>query len=132
MKTVGFDTNVLLTLKLKREHGYTKAKALLADCLDEKIRIYLSLPVILEAEWVLRSFYKQSKEKIIEFLEELILINQVILDNKDEVKLSLNLYRHSTEVSFTDCLIATQNKNQKVDEFLTFDSQLSKLYQTLP
>ena len=132
MKTVGFDTNVLLTLKLKREHGYTKAKALLTDCLDEKIRIYLSLPVILEAEWVLRSFYRQSKEKIIEFLEELILINQVILDDKDEVKLSLNLYKHSKGVSFTDSLIVTQIRNQKVDEFLTFDSQLSKLYQTLP
>ena len=132
MKTVGFDTNVLLTLKLKREHGYTKAKALLTDCLDEKIRIYLPLLVILEAEWVLRSFYRQSKEKIIEFLEELILINQVILDDKDEVKLSLNLYKHSKGVSFTDSLIVTQNKNQKVDEFLTFDSQLSKLYQTLP
>ena len=132
MKTVGFDTNVLLTLKLKREHGYTKAKALLTDCLDEKIRIYLPLLVILEAEWVLRSFYRQSKEKIIEFLEELILINQVVLDNKDEVKLSLNLYKHSKGVSFTDSLIVTQIKNQKVDEFLTFDSQLSKLYQTLP
>jgi len=52
--------------------------------------------------------------------------------NKPEVQLVVNLYKHSKGVSFTDSLIVTQIRNQKVDEFLTFDNRLSRLYQTLP
>lgn len=131
MKTVGFDTNVLVTLKIGRQPGFSKAKTCLEDCIKGEIKIFIPLPAFLETEWVLRSFYKQPKEKIVEFFEELTLIENVFITNKSNVLFALNLYKYSKKISFTDCLILTQIKDQNVDKFLTFDENLLKLYQSL-
>lgn len=130
MKTVGIDTNVLVTLKLKREPGFTKAKSLLQDCLKEKTNLFIPLPAILETEWVLRSYYRQAKEKVVEFLDELFLIDNVLMDSKENVRFALNLYKISTGVNFTDCIILSEINNRNF-EFLTFDKKLENLFRSL-
>lgn len=128
--TTGIDTNVLLTFLLKREPGFKVVKKLFEACLEGKTKIYLPLPALLETEWVLRSFYKQPKEKIVQFFEEMLLLDNLLIDNKEEVKFSLNLYKNSNQVSFTDCIIVNQIQNQAT-HFLTFDKDLEKIYQEL-
>jgi predicted nucleic-acid-binding protein len=130
MTTIGIDTNTLLTLRLKREPDFTKVKTLFEKCIEGKIKIYVPLPVILENEWVLRSFYKQPKEKIIQFLNELLLIDMVVVDSKDEIKVALNLYKNENGVNFTDCVILQLIKSKNY-EFLTFDRSLERLYYSL-
>lgn len=129
-KILAIDTNVIVTYRLKRGKEFKQILQLFRDCLQGKIYLYIPLPAILEAEWVLRSFYKQSKEQIISFLEELFLIDNVTTDDKTEVQLALNLYEHSSQVSFTDCVIIYVIKNRRYD-FLTFDKDLQKLYYSI-
>lgn len=129
MRTIGIDTNVLLTYRLKRQPYFTKALTAFENCLEGKIKIYLPEIVILETEWVLRSFYKQSKEQITSFFEELLLVDNLVLDNKDEMQLSLNFYKNNT-IGFTDSLIIQKIRNHDHD-FLTFDQKLEKLYKSL-
>ena len=128
IKTVAVDTNVLLDYLFKRQPGYKKAQELVKDCLAKKTRIFIPNIVFPEIEWVLRSFYKEPKDLILNFLEELLDLDGVILENKLEMKQGLNIFKHSN-IKFTDSLILAQIQNIKPDEFLTFDEDLQKLYQ---
>lgn len=130
MRTVGLDTNALLAFRLQREPLSNEVKKLFQHSLENKTKIYLPIPVILEVEWVLRSYYKQGKEVILPFFEELLLIDNVLTDYKEEVKFALNLYNNSNKISFTDSIIVTIVKSKDYD-FLTFDRNLEKIYQSL-
>ena len=130
MKILAIDTNVVLAFRLKREPGSNRAKELFQQCSNGKINLFLTLPVFLETEWVLRSQYKQTKEEIVAFLENLLLIDYLLLEDKHEANLALNLYKNNSKVSFTDCVIA-QQVHSREHEFLTFDKDLEKLFQSL-
>ena len=75
-------------------------------------------------------FYKQPKEFIIKFLEELLNLDGVLTEDKISIQHALNLYRQSN-IKFTDSVILTQVQKFHTDEFLTFDEDLKKLYQKL-
>lgn len=128
IKTVAVDTNALLDYCLKREPGFKKTKQLFKDCLDKKILIFIPDIVFPEVEWVLRSFYKQSKGFISNFLDELLLLEGVILEKKVDNEQALNIFTH-LNIKFTDSIILAQLQRVKPDEFLTFDEDLQKFYQ---
>jgi predicted nucleic-acid-binding protein len=129
MKTTGIDTNALLAFRLQREPIVNEVKKLFEQTLERQVKVYIPLPVILEVDWVLRSYYNQEKEVILPFFEELLKIDNVIVDNKDELRLAVNLYRES-KISFTDSIIVTLVQTKDYD-FLTFDKDLEKVYQSL-
>ena len=128
IKTVAVDTNALLDYCLKRQPGFEKTKQLIRACLDKKIMIFVPDIVFPEVEWVLRSFYKQSKDFISNFLEELLVLEGVILENKLDMEQALNIFKHSN-IKFTDSIILAQIQRIKPDAFLTFDEDLKKAYQ---
>jgi predicted nucleic-acid-binding protein len=130
MKIVGIDTNALLTFRLQREPNSNEVKRLFEQSLANKAKIYVPLPVILEVEWVLRSYYKQDKESILSFFDELLLLDNVLTDYKEDIKFALNLYKNSNKISFTDSIIVSIVKSKDY-EFLTFDRELEKIYQSL-
>ena len=129
MKTTGIDTNALLNYRLERKPYFLKVKRLFERCLEGKEEVFIPNAVFLECEWVLRSFYKQSKDQIVKFFQELLLLDNVILKDKKDIELALNLYKNSSGISFTDCVILNQIQNFAPDEFLTFDETLKKIYQ---
>jgi hypothetical protein len=55
----------------------------------------------------------------------------VIIKDREELELALNLYRDTVGVSFTDCLILIQIQNFQPDDFLIFDENLKKLYNNI-
>lgn len=128
MRTTALDTNAILNYRLDRKPHSDKVKAIFERALEGKEQIFIPVAVFLECEWVLRSFYKQSKDQIIKFFQELLSVDNILLQDKQDLELALNLYK-SYAVSFTDCLIIIQIQNFKPDEFLTFDEDLIKLYQ---
>lgn len=130
MRTTGVDTNALLAFRLKREPFVSEVKGLLEQALRNNAKLYIPLPVILEVEWVLRSYYKQGKDEILPFFDELLKIDNVTVDSKDEIKLALNLYRESSLISFTDSIIVILVQSKDYD-FLTFDQNLNKIYKSL-
>ena len=126
-KTIALDTNVLLDYRLKRQPGFNKTESLIADCLSKKLQIFIPQIVFAELEWVLRSYYKQAKESIIEFLEELLALDGVIVKDKAQVEQTLVLFKKEN-IKFTDATIFIQVKEFGPDEFLTFDEDLKKIY----
>ena len=64
MRTVAIDTNVLLTFRLKRGKEFAIINKHFGECSEGKIKIYIPLPVFLETEWVLRSFYIRSQNPV--------------------------------------------------------------------
>lgn len=103
-------------------------KELFNDCINGKIQIFIPQIVFPEIEWVLRSFYKQPKEGIVNFFEELLDLEGVIFENKSEMLQAVSIYKY-VSIKFTDAVIATQVQRIKPDEFLTFDEDLKKIYQ---
>lgn len=130
MKTISVDTNALITFRLNRRPHFAEINKLIKSCSAGKTLIFIPLPVILEVEWVLRSYYKQDKETILPFFEELLLLDNILTDYKEEIKFALNLYRSSNKISFTDSIIVSIVKSKDY-EFLTFDRELEKTYQSL-
>lgn len=131
MKRIAIDTNVLLDFQLQRAPGYKLAKKLITDCLEDRIEIAIPPIVFPEMEWVLRSVYKDPKDSIINFFEELLLIEKVITKDKIEIQLALELFKTTSKVNFTDTLILVQAQQFQPDEFLTFDEELKKIYKGL-
>lgn len=129
MKTTAVDTNAILNYRLERKPYFQKAKELFELCLEGKQEVFIPNAVFLECEWVLRSYYKQTKDQIIKFFQELLLLDNVVIKDKKEIELALNLYKNSSGVSFTDCVILNQIQGFEPDEFLTFDEDLKKIYQ---
>lgn len=127
-KTVAVDTNVLLDYRLKRNPGFDKSFQLISDCLSGQVQIFIPNIVLPELEWVLRSYYKQEKDLIVKFLEDLLTLEGVLTKDKISMQHALNLFRQSN-IKFTDSIILTQVQNFQPDEFLTFDENLIKLYQ---
>lgn len=127
-KIVAVDTNVLLDYRLKRNPGFNKVLPLLEDCLNGKTQIFIPDLVFPELEWVLRSFYKQSKELIVEFLESILALEGVLAENKSAIQNALSIFIQSN-LTFTDSIILVEVENFKPDEFLTFDENLKKIYQ---
>ena len=127
-RSIALDTNALLNYLLERKPYFQEVKRAFELCLNGKKEIFIPGPVFLECEWVLRSYYKQSKDQIIKFFQELLLLDGVILKDKKDLELALNLYKSSSGISFTDCVILNQIQSFGPDEFLTFDENLKKIY----
>lgn len=127
-KTIAVDTNVLLDYRLKRRPGFSKIERLINDCLSGNLQIFIPDIVFPELEWVLRSYYKEPKEKIIEFLEELLGLEGVIMREKIEIEQALLLFQQ-INIKLTDAIILNQIQSFGPDEFLTFDENLKKIYQ---
>lgn len=131
IKTVAVDTNALLDYCLKRQPGFKKIQQLIKDSLNKKSKIFIPDIVFPEVEWVLRSFYKQPKDFTINFLEELLLMEETTAENKLDLEIALNMFQHSN-IKFTDAIILAQIFRIKPDEFLTFDEDLQKFYTNKP
>lgn len=131
MKKIYLDTNVLISLKVRREPFFSKAEKLLRDCFNGKIILYIPLPALLETEWVLKSFYKQPRQKIYKFLEELLIIEHIKTESKTDFQIALKLYKDTASISLVDALIIKQALNLEDFEFLTFDKNMDKIYKSL-
>lgn len=132
MKKVAIDTNVLVTVRLEREYGLKKIKQIFQDCLEGRLALFLTDVVFLETEWVLRSVYKEPKEKVVRFFEELLAIDNLIVKDRKDLEYALSLYKTSNDISFTDTLIIVKYKSLEPDEFFTLDSKLDDFWSSIP
>lgn len=90
------------------------------------VPLHVSVIVLCEVVWTLRSRYKYSKEQLIEVLEKLLLTREIALENENEVSRGLDLYR-SSAAGFADCLIGSLSKAKSVAPTMTFDMKAAKL-----
>lgn len=130
MKTIALDTNAIIDYLLARP-GFENIKTIFTRANAGVLTIFIPLPAILEVEWTLKRYYQIPKDKVIKWLEAIVLIPNCFVPDKHIVLESIKLHRESSGVSLNDCLIAIFAKHAKVDEFITSDQKLQRLYKKL-
>lgn len=107
---LGIDTNVLVRLLVEDDAEQTRrAQRLVARAVEAGDAVVISLLVLLETEWVMRSRYAFEKDAVLRSLRRLLEARE--FDFEDEPAIEEALYRyHESAAGFADCLIAAHNR----------------------
>ena len=118
------DSNFILRYLLNDNfEQYKQTKLIFDDVKNGKIYIKLEQVVFVEVIFVLTSFYKVPKEKIIETMHSLLLYKGINAE-KELLILALDLFK--THKHIVDSIIAARAKLSNI-EALTFDKKLATI-----
>ncbi|MEO6281592.1 type II toxin-antitoxin system VapC family toxin [Roseateles sp.] len=121
MKAV--DTNILARFFVNDPDDVEAAKQRPAAIRAMTDRVFVSLTVTLEFEWVLRGFYEFTTADVIRALRALAGMPNVNLEARDEVLTALEACE-SHKLNFADALHVA--RSGRCTGFLTFDKALIK------
>lgn len=129
---LGIDTNIVVRLLVADDAEQTRrARRLIEHALAEDEPVLVSLLVLLESEWVLRSRYGFSKELLQSIFRALLESRE--LSFEDEPALEEALYHWKDNAcGFSDCLIAAHNRQIGCRATATFDAKAARLPGTVP
>jgi predicted nucleic-acid-binding protein len=118
---LGIDTNVLVRLLVEDDAQQTRrARRLVARAVEAGDAIVISLLVLLETEWVIRSRYGFEKDAVLRSMRRLLEARE--FDFEDEPAIEEALFRyHDSAAGFADCLIAAHNRRLGCAATATFD-----------
>ena len=130
MKKVTLDSNIFLRLLVKdNQKLLKKSEKIFGDIYDEKIIGFVSILVVNEILWVLKTYYKLKREECVPGVKQLVSLKNVkLIEVKKDVVLNvLDLYE-KTNFDFTDIYLSkiTQQK-----DLVSFDKDFEKLYKIL-
>lgn len=127
MKKIFINTNYFLRLLLKdNKTQFEKAYHLFQQAINQKIILYTSLIVIFEIYWVLFIFYKKNKKKIVWYLEKILKMSFIEIENREILLKAIDIYKNRNIDDFEDCYNLAYFKEKKLSEFLSFDKKLLK------
>jgi predicted nucleic-acid-binding protein len=122
------DTNYFLRLVLGDvESQFVEVKRVFEEGMIGEIKLFTSLVVFFEVYWVLTSFYRQKKEKIISVLEDILKMSFVALPERIILFKALGLFGQ-TNLSLEDCFNVFYAEEYKSEKFLTFDRKLAHFF----
>ena len=124
---LGLDTNVLVRF-LVRDHEaqFERARRLIKREVGAQERVLISLMVLLETEWVLRSRYGLQKTHVIDAISGLLEATELELEDEPAVEEALYLWKDSA-ADFADCLIGAHHRRLGCRATATFDARAVKL-----
>ena len=124
---LGLDTNVLVRLLIEDDAAQTRrARALVDTAVAEQETVLVSLPVLLEAEWVLRSRYEIPPEAILGLFRAALETRELAFE--DEAAIEEALFNWQEDLSgFSDCLIVAHNRQLGCRSTATFDARAARL-----
>jgi predicted nucleic-acid-binding protein len=124
---IGVDTNVLIRYLVKDDLAqFEKARRLISRASASGEPVLVSLLVLLETEWVLRSRYELPKTQIASTLSALLETAEVVFEDEPGVETALYTWKDST-AEFADCLIGAHNGRLGCSATATFDTKAVKL-----
>lgn len=124
---LGIDTNVLVRFLVRDDEAqFEKANRLIKREVSAKEDVFVSLIVLLETEWVLRSRYSLQKADIIQAFSSLMDATEIRLEDEAAVEETLFIWKDSA-ADFADCLIGSHNRRAGCRATATFDTKAVKL-----
>ncbi len=124
---LGIDTNVLVRFLVRDDEAqFAKARKLIKREVAARRRVFVSLLVLLETEWVLRGRYGLPKNEIIAAISGLLDATDVQFEDESAIEEALFVWKDNT-ADFADCLIGAQNRRLGCRVTATFDAKASKL-----
>lgn len=129
---LGIDTNVVVRLVVTDDAVQTgRARKLIEQALSREEPVLVSLPVLLECEWVLRSRYKFSRVTILRIFRALLEAHELSFEDEPALEEALFHWKNSA-CGFSDCLIAAHNRQLGCRATATFDGKAARLPGTVP
>lgn len=132
MKAYFVDTNYFLRLLLKdNNEQFDTVYKLFKDGIEDKAILFTSSVCIFEIYWVLSSFYKKDKSICIEYLEKILELGFIKIENREIFQKALKLFSR-TSIEFEDCYNVEFCKNSNFESlvFATFDRKITKIVKT--
>jgi predicted nucleic-acid-binding protein len=124
---LGLDTNVLIRYLVQDDRRqYGKARRLIHREAGKGEPVLVSLMVLLEIEWVLRSRYGLSKAEILAAFSALLDAADLVFEDEASLEYALYSWKDST-ADFADCLIEAGNRRLGCHATATFDRKALKL-----
>lgn len=126
---IGLDTNVLARIVLADDPQQTsQALALLEACDKSGEEVAVSLSVVLELEWVLRSVAKLNKAAVITVFRQLLETAPLRIDNEAALEHALYLYDgEGARADFAECLFSAQYQRMGCRVMASFDEKAQRM-----
>ncbi len=129
---IGLDTNILVRLVMKDDpKQLSQILTFLSAAKQESTLLFINNVVLCELVWVLLRGYKQSKNDVIAFLDDLIHTKEIRFSHKETLRDAINLYKEG-KGDFADYLTFVHNKDEGCSMTYSLDMQLvkEKIFQT--
>jgi len=124
---LGVDTNVLIRYLIRDDQQqYEKARRLIDREVSKGEPLLVSLLVLLETEWVLRSRYELPKSEIVAAFSALLDTADLAFEDEPSIEHAIYLWKDSI-ADFADCLIDARNLRLGCRATATFDGRALKL-----
>ena len=124
---LGIDTNVLVRFLVRDDEAqFEKARRLIRREIGAGEDVFVSLMVLMETEWVLRSRYSLQKAQIMDAISRLLDATEVQLEAEPAIEETLFIWKDSA-ADFADCLIGAHNRRLGCRATATFDEKAVKL-----
>lgn len=124
---LGVDTNVLVRYLTRDDQPqYEKARRLIDREVAKGEPVLVSLLVLLETEWVLRSRYEMAKAEIVTAFSALLETADLNFEDEPSVETAVYSWKDSA-ADFADCLIESRNRRLGCRATATFDGRALKL-----
>ncbi|MFM9912360.1 MAG: PIN domain-containing protein [Methylophilaceae bacterium] len=124
---IGIDTNVLVRYLVRDDEAqFQLADTLIKDCIAAGQPVLMSLLVVLEVEWVLRSRYRIAKSEIVAVLIKLLETRETVFEDEESLEEALHTWKDGG-ADFADCLIVAKSRRLGCSSLMTFDTKASVL-----
>ena len=124
---LGIDTNVLVRFLVRDDEGqFERARRLIKREIGAEEEVLMSLLVLVETEWVLRSRYGLRKTAIVQAISGLLDATEVQFEDEPAVEEALFTWKDSA-ADFADCLIGAHHHRMGCRATATFDARAAKL-----
>jgi predicted nucleic-acid-binding protein len=121
----GLDTNVLVRFFVQDDAAQFERADSLMQSLSVANAGYISLIVLAEFAWVLRTNYDVSKAQFIDYIRQLLDSPQILIENESALKQGLSRFLISN-ADFADCVIERVCSLAGCSQTMTFDAKAAK------
>lgn len=120
------DTNVLVRYLVADDRKQFQSAKTLIETAVEEVPLFLSLSVVIELEWVLRSLYGFDKEALLTTFNQLLETQELVFQDEDIVEIAVSLYTENN-CDFADCLHVASAHGYEYTPMVTFDRKAARL-----
>lgn len=120
------DTNILVRYLVADDKKQFISAQTLIESSDNEDGLFLSLSVVVELEWVLRSLYKFDKPTLITIFNQLLDTRELVFQDEDVLEIALNLFTENN-ADFSDCLHIATAYVYDYAPLITFDRKASRV-----
>ncbi|MGO9930740.1 MAG: PIN domain-containing protein [Steroidobacteraceae bacterium] len=129
---LGIDTNVVIRLVISGDAEQTRrARKLVEQAFSNDEPVLVSLLVLLESEWVLRSRYGFNREALLSIFRALLEARELLFEDEPALEEALFHWKDGA-CGFFDCLITAHNRRMGCRATAAFDGKAARLPGTVP